>query len=536
MAKRALALKYPQGGVSRRFGYRDTQRPYTTPWAYNVWGEGQVENRERGGTRPGLEKFNANQFHAGSGTIQGIYSARFIDADGAHQNHVYVIADGDLSIIEDGSVSTVDAVLLWEDGEEMFWEDGETIDFDSTVSSTVPGADAAAFSMAMHGNKLYIADSSLKRYDPKTGIVETVVASEGTIPTSQPIVAAYRDRIILGGADHIWYASRMGDPTDWSLADEMTDQARATAGQAAVAGGLSGVIKAIIPHLDQFLVLGTNSSLHVMRGDPTTGSIVTVSETIGPMSRWAWAKSEEGLMVFLSKDGVYAWTVGSSSHPTRFSEERVPEELRNIDPETTTIAMAYDVIHRGFHLYLKPASGAGTHWWLDIESRAIWPMRLQTTHQPDAVSVHYTENALPLVLLGCDDGYIRNYDGDVTTDDGTAIQSHVILGPFRLAGDDTTDAMLTELQGSISGTLTWRVFADKSAEEVADSAVAAMNALIAGNNPVSVKGWGTWSGGTNTNSRPRARGPWCAILLSGTGQWAFEMAVATAKRLGNVRN
>ena len=536
MAKRALALKYPTGGVSRRLGYRDTQRPFTTPWSYNVWGEGQVENRERGGTRPGLEKFNANQFHDGSGTIAGIYSARFIDADGAHQNHIYVIADGELFIVEDGVVSSVDAVLLWEDDEEIFWEDGETIDFDSTVSDPVPGSDLAAFSMAMHGNVLYIADSALKRYDPKTGIVETVPASSGTVPTSQPIVAAYRDRIILGGEDHIWYASRMGDPEDWSFAGEMTDQARAIAGQAAVAGGLSGVIKAIIPHLDKVLVIGTTSSLSFMQGDPATGSLESVSDTIGPMSRWAWAKSPEGLLAFLSKDGAYLWPIGSSSHPTRFSEERVPEELREIDPDTTTIAMAYDAIYRGFHLYLKPAAGDGTHWWLDVESKAIWPMLLQTTQQPDAVATHYTEDSLPLVILGGDDGYLRNYSSAATDDDGSDIENHVILGPFLMAGNDVLDAMLTEIQGSISGDVTWRVFAGKSAEEVADEAVAAMEAIVAGNLPSEVKASGSWSGGTNTNSRPRVRGPWCTILLSATGQWAYESVVVTTMRLGKVRN
>lgn len=536
MAKRALVLKYPLGGVSRRLGYRDTQRPFTTPWAYNVWGEGQAENRERGGTRPGLEKFIATQFHGGSGTITGLISARTIDYDGNHQNHIYVIADGIFFIIEAGSATTPVAVLLDDNGVEIWTETSQTIDFDATVSSAVPGDEVSAYSLAMYGNKLYIADSSLKRFDPLTGVVETITASSGTVPTSQPIVVAYRNRIILGGEDHIWYASRMGDPEDWSLADEMTDQARAVAGQAAVAGGLSGIIKAMIPHLDRYLVIGTASSLHVLKGDPATGAMETVSETIGIISRAGWALSPEGLLAFLSMDGAYLWPIGSSGHPTRFSEEKVPEELREIDPESVTISMAYDARYRGFHLYLTPASGDGTHWWLDVESKAIWPIRLQTTHQPDAVTLHKTESGLPVVLLGGRDGYIRNYASDATDDDGSVIQNHVILGPFRLAGNDTLDAMLTELQGSLSGTATWRVFAGRSAEEVADTAVAAMEAIVAGNEPVEVKATGTLNGGTNTNSRPRVRGPWCAVMLSATGQWAYEMVAVTTMPLGRIRN
>jgi hypothetical protein len=536
MTKRALALKYPRGGVSRRLAYRDTQRPFTTPWAWNVWGEGQVENRERGGTRPGLEKFNANRFHTGAGTIAGVYSARFLDAAGAHQNHIYVITDGVLSVIEDGVVTTLTSVLLWEDGEEILWEDGETIVFDSTVSASSPGDEASGFSMAMLDNLLYIADSALKGYDPKTGIVETIVASSGTVPTSQPIVAAYRARILLGGENHIWYASRMGDTADWSFADEMTDVARAVAGQGAVAGGLSGVLKAIIPHLDKYVVMGTTSSIYLYTGDLSTGTRSIISDTIGIMARKAWAMSPEGLLAFLSKDGAYLWPIGSEEHPTRFSEERVPEELREIDPDTTTISMAYDAKYRGFHLYLTPVNGDGTHWWLDVESKAIWPMILQAGHQPDAIASHYTEDSLPVVILGCRDGYLRNYSSGATDDDGEDIENHVILGPFRMAGNDVLDAMLVELQGSISGDVTWRVFTGKSAEIVADEAVAAMNAIVSGILPAEVKAEGSWSGGSNTNSRPRTRGPWCAILLSATGQWAFESVVVTTKKLGRVRN
>jgi hypothetical protein len=418
----------------------------------------------------------------------------------------------------------------------ILWDDDEEIVFDAAVSTNVPGSESSPFSLTMHGNKLYIADSLLKRYDPQTGIVETIQATSGTIPTGQPIVAVYRDRIILGGEDHIWYASRMGDPTDWSFVDEMTDQARAVAGQPAVAGGLSGVIKAIVPHWDQYLVIGTTSSVHVMQGDPATGSIRVVSDAIGVISRGAWAKSPEGSLAFLSKDGVYLWQIGSSSHPVRFSEERVPDELRNIDPDSVSVTMAYDTEYKGFHLYLKPAAGAGTHWWLDVESKAIWPIRLQTTHQPNAVAVHYTEDSLPTVILGCADGYLRNYSSDATDDDGSNIENHVVLGPFRMGGNDTIDAMLTELQASVTGDVDWRVFAGIDAETVADEAVAAMNAIVAGNYPSAVKARGEWSGASNTNSRPRVRGPWCAILLSSTGQWAYEMVVATTKRLGRIRN
>jgi hypothetical protein len=107
-----------------------------------VWGEGQVENRERGGTRPGLVKFDDYRFHTGSGTISALHSARILDADGNHQYDLYVIADGVFYNLRGGVASTLVAVLLDDNGVEIWTEDGQTIDFESLVSDPVPGGEA----------------------------------------------------------------------------------------------------------------------------------------------------------------------------------------------------------------------------------------------------------------------------------------------------------------------------------------------------------------------------------------------------------
>ncbi|KKN54709.1 hypothetical protein LCGC14_0589780 [marine sediment metagenome] len=55
MPERTLQLQFPLGGVDKRLAFQ-TQRPFTTPHAVNVRPEGTLENRLRGGSRPGIVK------------------------------------------------------------------------------------------------------------------------------------------------------------------------------------------------------------------------------------------------------------------------------------------------------------------------------------------------------------------------------------------------------------------------------------------------------------------------------------------------
>ena len=93
---RRVKILFPLGGENRRGGYAQKEMPYTTPKAINVRSVGQLEKRGRGGSRPGLEKFINYDF---GGTITGISSVTYIDADGNRQQDFVVICDGDLNIV-----------------------------------------------------------------------------------------------------------------------------------------------------------------------------------------------------------------------------------------------------------------------------------------------------------------------------------------------------------------------------------------------------------------------------------------------------
>jgi hypothetical protein len=351
-------------------------------------------------------------------------------------------------------------------------------------------------------------------------------------------VSLYRDRLFLAGADHVWYASRQGDPADWDFGCDMGDEGRAVVSEASRAGVIGDVIQAMIPHNDTSLTFATRNGIYLLRGDPVDGSMVEISNDIGILSPTAWARSPGGVVCFLSSDGVYVANAGSADHPTRWSAERCPDSLRNVNPTSNRINMVYDVESRGFHLFVTPTSGSGSHWWLDIANRACWPVSLPTTMQPVAVARLQGSTGMPEVVIGCADGYLRKFSATADTDDGEELHSHVILGPFPTGRGDIEDAMISEIHGMLSdnsGTVKWRIVAGQSAEAVADAAEAGVIADLAGEEVVGVAASGLWTENRNRVERPRARGPWAAVWLASTAQWAYEGIAVAINQLGRVR-
>lgn len=526
-------LSFPLAGVDRQGVYRRQTRPYAAPWASNVRGYDPLEGRERGGSRPGLSKISSSDL----GDITLLVSLTYIDPDGARHADLVAIGDGQFYVIS-GSVSTATTgELATEAGATLATEAGDLIVFDSTVSAEPAVGTSGAYSAAARGGKLYLADSVLRVYSPSSGVVEPVLASAGTVPTEQPLVCTYRDRIVLAGSDHVWYASRQSDPSDWDFGADMDDNGRAVAGQVAFSGGIGDAITAMVPVEDRALVFASENELWVLSGDPASGQLSQVSSEIGIIASQAWAVSPGGLVAFLSNDGVFLWGAGSGRHPERFSEDRMPEQLRNVST-SSRISMAYDPTGRGYHLSITPSEGTGTHWWLDIPNRAIWPVSYQAGHQPTAMA-RVDGNGLAETAMAGRDGYVRKPDRSSATDDGSTLESHVLLGPIRLTADDTHDAALAELHGILAagttGTVTWRLCMGDSAEAVTDTAVAGVLAAIAGTAISGVVASGAWTAGRNPVVRPRSRGAWMVVWLEGAGKWAYEAVAMVSRRFGRIR-
>jgi hypothetical protein len=521
-------LAFPLAGVGRRGEYREQATPpHVSPWAVNVRGESPIEHRKRGGSRPGLVKFSETDFGS---NIAAVLPVTSLDTNGVRFRDLIVIADGVCNSIRSGSVLTLDTSWATAAGESIGTAAGVAIGFDTAVAASVTSA-AERYGM------LYLADSTLLVWNPNTGIVSTVAATAGEVPTGQSLVCLYRDRLFLSGSNHVWYCSRMGVPTDWELSADMGDVGRAVAGQVDRPGRIGEKITALIPNGDSSLIIATKNGMWLLKGDPTNGSMAMISDEIGVLSQNAWARSPEGLIAFLSNDGIY-FVTGDGSPPARWSAERIPDELRQIDASTNTVTMAYEARGRGFHLFITPTVGNGVHWWLDVDNKALWPAILPESFQPTSVArIMDAAGGMSEIVLGCKDGFIRKFDDLAEDDDGEYIPSHVLIGPIRLSSSEMTDAMLAELHGILadnSGLVRWRVVTGRSAEEASDLAVAGIEEALAGTYSDGYSS-GEWRDNRNFVARPRARSPWIVIWLSSTARWAYDSVVLRINQLGRLR-
>ena len=529
MATRSAKIGFPLGGVSRKNRYAQKTQPYTTPRAINVRVNGSLESRARGGSRPGLTKLIDNDFGT---NITAVHSLTYLDASGNYQHDLAVICDGYLNIVQGESVETTKAYLVDSDGDKIVDTDGDYIIFKSTVSVTNPMGDASAFSIDEKNGKLYIADSSLRKYDPVTGVVSVVPNA----PTGEHLVCIYQGRVVLAGKNHLFYMSAMEDEEDWDFVADMGNVTRATAGHIGNGRELGEVINSLVPFDDKVLIVGCTDSLWAIYGNITGGGrISNISQYIGVISRKALAITPDGLVLFMSRRGLYAWGVGSNKEPERFSPNRIPEELLEIDTTTTDVILEYDHRSKGVHLFLTPASGIGTHWWIDLENKGFWEVSLPETQQPVAVCTYKTSGDSN-VILGCKDGYLRRFSNSATTDDGTNIQSDILLGPFHVSRMEGADGMIDEIVGAMAASgasLTWRVVVGDSAETVVDLAGNTLDGNISLASGVDASG--TWVAGQNYVVKPRSRGAWAILWLSATSRWAYEAVSLWMKKLGRLR-
>jgi len=466
-------IEFPIAGVVRRYGYRDYERK-----------------------RPYSAPWAVNV--RGVGVLEGR------ERGGSRPGLIPV----------DGVETSGLGVWAWPNGVVLEWETETEMTYDYTEDAIT----------APDGSKIINPASLIK-----------VSAETGSAPSDYTISCVYRDRVILGKGN-LWYASRVANPTDWDFGADMGDETRAVAGTVELAGVTGLDLTAIIPHRDKALFLATANSLHVLQGDPATGTLQLMDDDNGIIAPYGWAFNGE-VLAFLSNDGVYIGGIGEV--PQRFSEGRIPNELKNIDVSSNTVTMAYDPGARGFHLFITPSTGSGKHYFLDIENKAIWPVVFgNEDHQP-VIAARIKNKKMERVVLKGRDGEWREFSADAYDDDGTALISHVLLGPIMIAPGDSRDAMVAEIYGimadGLPGTVTFGIVMGSSAESAADAAVADVEASLMRIPTSSVAASGLWTSGRNDVKRPRCRGSWVVVWISSDAKWAYEAVSIVVRQLGRNR-
>lgn len=528
-------LKWPRQGVVRRTGLEPTAaftEPYPSPYAINCRSEDPIAKRLRGGSRPGLTEYADDLDGA---TISAMVSVPTVSTSGT-ASKLAVIADSALGILEDGVYSAPSGALLTEDSDTLVTEGGDTL---LAGTGDVP----ASCHLCARGRVAYaVASSGIVSLDLSTGVVDTLAArsGKGTVPSSVTHGCVYRDRLVLAGADNAIYMSRQGDPTDWDYGADVDDSGRALVFQLGEAAEIGDTCTALVPFQDAALLAATHWGLWTVQGDPATGTLRNVSRGVGIIRPQAWcivADARVGDMpvrsavVFLSEAGLFMVSPSGDGLQS-LSEDRLPEDLLNI-ANTTAVSLVYAPKERGVYVFVTPTSGGATHYFFDLFNKGFWPVRLPTVQQPLAACWHDGD-----VLLAGSDGMVRSVGGD--DDDGTAIASHVLIGPLRL-GAPNTHGILSSIHGMIgtgSGSVYWRVIPGRTAEEACANGKAAIDAYVAGN-VATAEGYaaasGTWTAGRSTTRYPRVRSMWMCLWLRAAAPWAYEGVTIESSEAGRWR-
>jgi len=371
-----------------------------------------------------------------------------------------------------------------------------------------------------------------KIVDPKAGTLTQLVATAGSLPLGDDLVALYRDRLLFAGDPNnpqVWLASRQGTLTDFDYSVADTDTQRAVAATNADAGKCGQTILALMPFGDDYVIFGCTSSLWLLRGDPSFGGqLDNISRSIGVVGKRAWCNLPDGHIVFMSHDGLYILQAGTPK-PQSLSRESLPEEMLNYGASLHDVLLEYDIVDRGIHIWITPKSGgtSRTHYFYDWEGKSFWPVTTAATKEPTSILMFNSDSpAENAVILGCRDGYLRKFSGLSETDDGTAFTSYCMIGPMSMA-IESNEGMLMEL-------------AVATAESSGDVDV---DVLVGNTHEAAVKASAFTTiecntAGMNFRHNVRARGKGIALKVKNgeSGRrWAYERATGIIRPCGRQR-
>tara|TARA_Y100000004_G_scaffold144580_1_gene164730 strand:+ start:435 stop:2816 length:2382 start_codon:yes stop_codon:yes gene_type:complete len=410
--------------------------------------------------------------------------------------------------------------------QKMYFVDGENYKVYEPAISAVAGTIGT------------ISDWNAANGDLPGGDGSTGVNGSGTSDGNArcPIITTWLGRIVLAGKGddpQNWFMSAVGDPLDWDYIDGDSETGAVKGSSTRQFGEMASAITALIPSSGTKLLIGGVNSLHMLTGDPLWPDTQqrALSWDVGIVGPEAWCYGPGNSVYFMGENGLYLLSPNDFdvSQTDRLSAGKFDKTFGEVDFDSSTTMLAYDHEKHGVHIFVTPNSqqvGAVSHFYYDRRSDSFWKMEYPSVIGPTAVYDFKSQSpGSRRILLGGFDGHIRSFSDTAKTDDGTAIDSYLWLGPIQTSS--TREAKLTKLIAVLD-----RESADvEYSIHVADSVEEAKQSEAVHNS--------TWSAGRNAAHLLRARGSAIFIKLynnSSNLPWVYERLTAVLAVAGKVRD
>jgi hypothetical protein len=405
-----------------------------------------------------------------------------------------------------------------------------------TNGSQVLNQTVAVVRSAPCEGKLYFLDTTaFKDYNPATNAVETWTATAGALPTNLStgqlprLICNWRGRLCLAGIPGDPYCydvdmSAQADPTNFDYFPAEVTPTQAVSLSTGPFGLLEDTVTCLIPYNDDILIIGGNHTIYQLSGDPMeNGHLDKISGIIGMAWGNPWCLDPYGAVYFMSnRCGIYKMEPGGK--PVRISQQ-IEQLLTNIPLSTVIVRLFWDDQLQGVHVFITPfgAAANATHFYWDYRIGAWFVEQFANNNlNPMCGVAFYGSNPNDrVVILGSWDGYARAFQLGAPDDDGTAIQSQVLIGPIVTKDfDDITFKDLQGVLGTQSGSVAYSIYAGTSAQQALSNAAVST---------------GTWSAGRNLTSYVRQSAHALYAGISASNPWSMESIRVRVAQRGKVR-
>jgi len=388
--------------------------------------------------------------------------------------------------------------------------------------------------------KVYFSDGlNYRVYHPpltgQTGVkqhgeVKEWKAAVGEMPVRPKIMVGWHGRIVMARtADDAfdWQMSKIGDPFNWDYYPTQITPTQAVTGASSRFGKSPDIINALIPYSDDLLIVGGDATIMRMTGDPMAGGqLDLVSDTTGMAYGRSWCRGPDGSVFFFgSRGGVFALSPAGAM--ARISGA-IDRRLIDVDTAANKVELVWDHIENGLHVFLfyyGSTVATRTHYFWDSLNAAWYEDTFTgSSVQPTAVATLDGDTGNDRVMVvGGPTGLLYFWDRDAKSDNGTAIESEVLLGP--LAPNDATSTVrwtrLEALMADSQGGVRYELMANDNPDTIGD--IVAAGELSGGPNPIKPV-------------RAKGRAVWLRLRNRQAGErWAMESIALTASTAGRRR-